>query len=202
VGRRAAEADSLNTRLRSADGGQRQEAPNAKGGRVWEGPDSVTIEQRPPRRPATREKPHAAQSEPRPPQFEPVAPNPPRRRPRRPLTDEDFPELSGQDAQHSASDGGERRKGGLFSWMAGRSRGPNDRGPENGPSTAQTASKREEPHISQNDPSFEPERNAAKSEGESGKKTAGPKINRGGGNGSANPEEPFDIPDFFKRPLN
>jgi cell division protein FtsZ len=198
--RRAADSDSLGDRLRTAHGRERSEAPAAKGAQVWEGPGSVTIEQRPPRRTA-QDKPRGGGSERSHPHFEPVAPSAPRRRPRRPLTDEDFPELSGQD-DGDGSEGGERRKGGLFSWMAGRTRGREDRSPENETPSHETVTRREEPRIPQADPAPETDDDAADPASENGKKTAKPRINRGSANGATNAEEPFDIPDFFKRPLN
>ncbi len=197
--RRAAEAHSLGDRLRTARNDGAGEAPAAKAGKVWEGPGSVTIEQRPPRR-AAQEKPRAT-SERSHPHFEPVAPSAPRRRPRRPLTDEDFPELSGNDDGEDP-EGGDRRKGGLFSWMAGRARGREDRSPENEASSHEAVARREEPRLPTADPARETGDEAAEPAGEDGKKTAKPRINRGAANGAASAEEPFDIPDFFKRPLN
>ncbi len=197
--RRKAEADTLGTRLRSASGHARADAAAAKDEQVWEGPGRVTIEQRRPRR-ASSEPQRSREREPQQPQFEPVAPPAQRRRPRRPLTDEDFPELSGQDPSGESASEGERRKG-LLSWMAGRGRGRDDQ---------RTATPDPEHAI---DPAHdEPQRPDAGSDrqhtppaeagSERGKKTAKPRINRAGANGSTNPEEPFDIPDFFKRPLN
>ena len=202
--RAAPESDSLNNRLRTAEKPESsREAPPEKGGRVWEGPGSVTIEQRPPRRTAAPDKPRNGPSEPRPPHFEPAAPSAPRRRPRRPLTDEDFPELSGQDGDSEPAQSGERRKGGLFSWMAGRSgRGREDRGPQGSAQGSDPEPPREEPRMPQNEPKFDSERSAEHRASENGKKAARPKINRNSANGSSNSEEPFDIPDFFKRPLN
>ncbi|RIA55829.1 cell division protein FtsZ [Dichotomicrobium thermohalophilum] len=199
--RRSAETDSLGDRLRTAHRGETGEAPAAaKGGQVWEGPGSVTIEQRPPRRTA-QEKPRGGGSERSHPHFEPVAPTAPRRRPRRPLTDEDFPELSGRD-DSDTSEGGERRKGGLFSWMSGRNRSREERGGQSEAQPQEPVSDREEPRMPQPEPARETEEGAAETASENGKKAAKPRINRGSGNGTANAEEPFDIPDFFKRPLN
>jgi cell division protein FtsZ len=197
--RRAADTDSLGDRLRTARDDSTSEAPAAKAGKVWEGPGSVTIEQRPPRR-APQEKPRTANDRSHP-HFEPVAPTAPRRRPRRPLTDADFPELGGQD-EGDASDGGERRKGGLFSWMSGRGRAREDRGGKNEGPAQEPATEREEPHIPQPDAARETDESAVETTGENGKKTAKPRINRGSTNGASSAEEPFDIPDFFKRPLN
>jgi len=199
---RGGDADSLGDRLRTAHGGEKTEAPATPRGQVWEGPDSVTIEQRPPRRKA-QEKPNPSTGTERShPHFEPVAPTAPRRRPRRPLTDADFPELSGQDDAGDSGEGGERRKGGLLSWMSGRGRTREDRGGQADTASQQPASAREEPRGLQPDPALETDESAAGAEGENGKKGAKPRINRGTANGAANAEEPFDIPDFFKRPLN
>jgi hypothetical protein len=56
--------------------------------------------------------------------------------------------------------------------------------------------------MPQADPAPETDDDAADPASENGKKTAKPRINRGSANGATNAEEPFDIPDFFKRPLN
>jgi len=199
--RRDPDADSLGHRLRSARGAEPPAESRARTPASWEGPGSVTIEQRPPRRSAS-ERPRAPQAEPRKPQFEPVAPSAPRRRPRRPLTDEDFPELAAQDDHNDAGYSGERRKGGLLSWMAGRARG---RSAENGPHTTESensSSPRETASTREADAKFHSGTGAGEDRSESDQKGAKPRINRGNGNGSGNGEEPFDIPDFFKRPLN
>ncbi|WP_296895946.1 hypothetical protein [Thiohalocapsa sp.] len=86
--------------------------------------------------------------------------------------------------------------------MAGRTRGREDRSPENEAPNHEAVTRREEPRIPQADPARETDDGAAEPGGEDGKKTAKPRINRGSANGAANAEEPFDIPDFFKRPLN
>jgi len=200
--RRGADADSLGDRLRTAHPGDKSEAPAAKQqSQVWEGPGSVTIEQRPPRR-AAQDKPRSARSEQSHPHFEPIAPTAPRRRPRRPLTDADFPELGAQDDTTDASDSGERRKGGLLSWMAGRSRGREDRGAGSEAEGRRQAETPEEPPHPQANAAPEPEESTVESGSENGKKAAKPRINRSTSNGASNAEEPFDIPDFFKRPLN
>lgn len=197
--RRGAEPDSLGGRLRTASGDASPAGSAAKQrGQVWEGPGSVTIEQRPPRRSSAPERPRGNGGETPAPHFEPVGPNKPRRRPRRPLTDDDFPELSGQDDGGDSAEGGARRKGGLLSWMAGRGRGRDERGGQNNTPPAERA----EPRMPQAE--REPESGAAEAghEAENGKKAARPRINRASGNGTGTTEEPFDIPDFFKRPLN
>jgi cell division protein FtsZ len=199
--RRVADPDSLGDRLRSAHGGEQSQGSEPKPGQVWEGPGSVTIEQRPPRRSAP-EKQREDAGERRKPHFEPVAPTSPRRRPRRPLTDEDFPELSGHDGDEEGGDGGERRKGGLLSWMSGRGRGREDRNAQAEPTTPRHEEHRQQPRGSKPDAAPETGGSPAEPGSESGKKAAKPRINRGSTNAAANAEEPFDIPDFFKRPLN
>ncbi len=197
---RVADPESLGDRLRTARGNEKGEAPAAQRGQVWEGPGSVTIEQRPPRRTA-QDNPRVG-NERRHPHFEPVAPTAPRRRPRRPLTDADFPELSGQEDGEGPDGADDRRKGGLFGWMAGRARGRDDRGDQGDSRTQAPAPERAEPRMPQADLAPESEESDAEAESENGRKAAKPRINRGPGNGVANGEEPFDIPDFFKRPLN
>jgi len=199
--RRSADNESLGNRLRTAQSRETPEAP-ARRGQVWEGPGRVTIEQRAPRRSGASDKPRSGPGEQRSPHFEPVAPSAPRRRPRRPLTDEDFPELSGHDSGADESDAGERRKGGLFSWMAGRGRGREESSGQTEASRPESAAEREEPRRPRTDPDISSSENTAETSAENGQKTARPKINRTSGNGSATAEEPFDIPDFFKRPLN
>ena len=132
------------------------------------------------------------------PHFEPVAPTSPRRRPRRPLTDEDFPELSGHDGDEEGGDGGERRKGGLLSWMSGRGRGREDRNAQAEPTTPRHEEHRQQPHGSKPDAAPETGESPAEPGSESGKKAAKPRINRGSTNAAANAEEPFDIPGFFQ----
>jgi hypothetical protein len=131
-----------------------------------------------------------------------VAPAAPRRRPRRPLTDEDFPELAGHDDDAGAGDGGERRKGGLFSWVAGRTRGRSAQGGHSEARNSDASAPREEPRIGKTESAYQSGTERHQSRPESGQKEAKPRINRGNGNGSTGGEEPFDIPDFFKRPLN
>ena len=197
--RRPAEADSLGDRLRTAHGSTTSRGAPPKQEQVWEGPGSVTIEQRPPRRNAP-EKPRGA-SERGHPHFEPVAPSAPRRRPRRPLTDADFPELGGSDDSETARDG-EPRKSGLFSWMAGRGRTRDDHDAQSEGQTHEAHSNRAEPQIRQSDPSHDPSDGGSEQVSNDGQKTTKPRINRGLANGATNADEPFDIPDFFKRPLN
>jgi len=199
--RRAADPDSLGDRLRTARRGPAPTPDAPQDPQPWEGPGSVTIEQRPPRRTAS-ERPRQPEPEPRRPHFEPVAPTAPRRRPRRPLTDEDFPELAGHDDDSDTDDGGERRKGGLFSWMAGRTRSRAGQSGQGEPQSGDSRPAREEPQMTRTDPAFHSGADQREPRAESGQKGAKPRINRGNGNGSGNSDEPFDIPDFFKRPLN
>ena len=176
--RRGPDPDSLGDRLRSARKAPASEARKPQAPQPWEGPDNVTIEQRPPRR-AASERPRAADREPRKPHFEPVAPAAPRRRPRRPLTDEDFPELAGHDDDADASGGGERRKGGLFSWMAGRTRGRAAQGDQSEARDAETRPTREEPRIGKGETAYQSGTDRRQSRPESGQKEATPRINRG-----------------------
>jgi cell division protein FtsZ len=201
--RRERDAESLGNRLRTARSDGRPDNPEkAAAPQSWEGPGRVTIEQRQPRRPAA-DTSRRAQAEPPKPQFEPMPPSAPRRRPRRPLTEDDFPELSGHSDDDSERIGREKRRTGLFSWMAGRARpresqtSPGKMDEEGEPTAAHAnprAASADSGHsggASENDP-----------RAESGEKKAKPRINRGSGNGTGNSDEPFDIPDFFKRPLN
>jgi len=82
--------------------------------------------------------------------------------------------------------------------MAGRGRGRDERGGQNDT----PAPERAEPRMPQAEREPQSGASEADHEAENGKKAARPRINRASGNGAGTAEEPFDIPDFFKRPLN
>lgn len=215
------EAASLASRLRSVRSrestGAQGPAPATErdeGGepQPWRGPGSVTIEQRPQRRDVRGAPLRSATSSeaPREPFFEPAPPPAmPRRKPRRPLTADDFPELADQNAgsqDESEADHRSRKKGGFFDWVAGRNRNKNrdgtaqvessDRSGAGAPATLSEPSlqtgKPGAPLVHRPKSRLAPE----PEEDRQAKASGGPE------NGSGTSEEPFDIPDFFKRPLN
>jgi len=173
--------------------------PQARGNdnppETWQGSGNVTIEPRSPKYPVNNSAARGGKAPmPQGPHFEPQPPAKPLRPPRRPLTGKDFPEL----AQHEAEMQGQRdlglkRRGGLLDWVTGRGKGGEDApGPERPM------------------PSFDSDTHAARNPRENGP-AADPHDEDGlDGRGrdikstgrGRNGEEPFEIPNFFKRPIN
>ena len=160
----------------------------------WQGPGNVTIEPRSPKYPVNNTAPRppkvaAPQSQ----QFEPQPPAKPLRAPRRPLTGKDFPELARHEAElQGGRDLGLKRRGGLLDWVTGRTKG------------AEGA-----PHPERPMPSFDSDETAGRDPHEMGpglpqddEGAAGRGRDLKGTNRGRNGEEPFEIPNFFKRPLN
>ena len=204
---------TLGNRLRAAnttsDAPTAQDATRSAQGatvRQWQGPGSVTIEQRTkPRSPLSDARGGPAERPVSSPVFEPLPPMAPRRRPRRPLTDEDFPELADTDEPVQSEPA---RRGGLFGWMVGRSResapaaGHPHRHEPGASDSRDREDTREEPRLGPTAaPPQDDDADAAEDEFDAGRQHK-PKITRVGGNGPAKTEEPFDIPDFFKRSAN
>jgi cell division protein FtsZ len=160
----------------------------------WQGSGNVTIEPRSPKYAVNTPAGRGHAAPPSPQHFEPQPPAKPIRSPKRPLTGQDFPEL----AKHEAAMQGERdlglkRRGGLLDWVTGRTRNaqaplPPDRpmptlDPDGGgrrrdsnppnPINPETAEDPDHQHRDQKD---------------TGR--------------ARNADEPFEIPNFFKRPIN
>lgn len=220
-------ADSRPEEIRAGAGSQPQQAGGAQGGQAngpaapqWQGSGNVTIEPKP-RKPAPGQVPPPRQpAPPAPPQdrgsFEPQAPLKPIRPPRRPLTGEDFPELAQREAElrHRNPQNGQKpagRRGGFLDWMTGRSRSRSggdpdeDPGEGNGPARASGGgSGRAVVAPAGRGGSLHPIgglRGAERSE------RRAPDALRAGSSperrkGAVSGDEPFDIPNFFRRPLS
>jgi cell division protein FtsZ len=175
-----------------AERGKPQARGNDNPQEAWQGSGNVTIEPRSPKYPVNNSAARGGKAPaPQAPHFEPQPPAKPLRPPRRPLTGKDFPEL----AQHEAElqghrDLGLKRRGGLLDWVTGRSKGAEDA-----------------PHPERPMPSFDSDNHAGRDPRENG---PGHEDDASGGRGrdtkgtsrGRNGEEPFEIPNFFKRPLN
>ncbi len=197
----AAEApkrERLTDRIAAPSRNERERPPqqprNDNGQDSWQGSGNVTIEPRSPKFPVNTAGGRAKAPPPQQaPAFEPQPPAKPIRSPRRPLTGKDFPEL----AEHEAAMQGERdlglkRRGGLLDWVTGRTRGPADSYPQDRRMpTLDSANpgRRAEQQM----PADEPEQGDEAMNGQRGDKD----TERG-----RNPDEPFEIPNFFKRPVN
>jgi cell division protein FtsZ len=156
----------------------------------WQGAGNVTIEQRAPKYMVNAGPGRGKQGAPAPAagQFEPQPPAKPIRPPRRPLTGKDFPELAEHEAEiHNRQGLGSpqlKRRGGLLDWVTGRSKGESALSGDRMPPSLDPA--REQPGYDAGGAEIEPLRNRDQ------------KSTGRGRNG----EEPFEIPHFFKRPLN
>ena len=163
----------------------------------WQGSGNVTIEPRSPKYPVNSAPARSGKAPaPQPQHFEPQPPAKPLRPPRRPLTGKDFPELAQHEAEMQGHrDLGLKRRGGLLDWVTGRVKGGD-----------------EAPRADRPMPGFDSDGNAGRPPREGG--PAHPldpheddeHARRGrdikGTNRGRNTEEPFEIPNFFKRPLN
>jgi len=156
----------------------------------WQGSGNVTIEPRSPKYMVNTSGGRSKSPPPQTPSFEPQPPAKPIRPPRRPLTGKDFPEL----AQHEAAMQGERdlglkRRGGLLDWVTGRSRETGEPGPGERPM----------PTLDSGNAQRQGESQRGSDNGEEGDGT-------GRGDKDTDPQrnldEPFEIPNFFKRPVN
>ncbi len=196
VAQQAADAprrDRLTDRINAPSRGEREKPQprNDNGRESWQGSGNVTIEPRSPKYsvntgPARSKTPQQQTSG-----FEPQPPAKPIRPPRRPLTGKDFPEL----AEHEAAMQGQRdlglkRRGGLLDWVTGRTRSAPEPYPEDRPMptlNSGSAGQGNGDPAGPDDPSGE-----------------GRNDSRGGNNTERerNPDEPFEIPNFFKRPVN
>ncbi len=154
---------------------------------TWQSAGNVTIEPRSPKymvnQPGGRGKSAAQQA----PNFEPQPPTRPIRPPRRPLTGKDFPELAQHEAElRERQSLGFKRRGGLLDWVTGRSRNQKDTD-----SSSQFAPPLE--INGQHNASDDDMNGGRHSDADRGKKDT---------THGRNAEEPFEIPNFFKRPLN
>ncbi len=149
---------------------------------TWQGSGNVTIEPRSPKYPVNAAGGRGKPPQPQTPQFEPHPPAKPIRPPRRPLTGKDFPELAEHEAQlRGQRDLGIKRRGGLLDWVTGRTKGAEEAPPPERPM----------PTFDSDGPGPQP----GDEHGPRGRDIKGTDRGRNG-------EEPFEIPNFFKRPLN
>jgi cell division protein FtsZ len=197
----AAEApkrDRLTDRIAAPARAEREQprplARNERPNESWQGSGNVTIEPRSGKFPVNT-APGRAKAPPAPaPAFEPQMPTKPIRPPRRPLTGQDFPELAEHEAaMHGQRDLNLKRRGGLLDWVTGRGRtGPEPLpGDRQGPALESgTAGQRGEDQVGPAPDSTAGEESQGKQRGE--KDTDRPR----------NTEEPFEIPNFFKRPVS
>jgi cell division protein FtsZ len=226
---RAPQVNAAAAPASSGQGGQHQQGPaqnGLPGVQPWHGSGNVTIEPKP-RKPALQQVPPPRQpaAPPSPPEragFEPQAPLKPIRPPRRPLTGDDFPELAQREAEFRRRDphSGQKpsgRRGGFLDWMTGRSRsrsgGDNgdDSGDGGGPARASG------PNTDRSTlapPALTPASGggsihhignlrggSARTEPEvPDALRADPRLDPR--NGAVSGDEPFDIPNFFRRPLS
>jgi cell division protein FtsZ len=196
----AAKNSRLMERIAPAQAAARSERDKPQGrgndnpSEPWQGSGNVTIEPRSPKYPVSNVAPRgkaAAAPVAQAPHFEPQPPAKPLRPPRRPLTGKDFPELARHEADMQGTpDLGLKRRGGLLDWVTGRGKGPEG-----------------VPHPERPMPSFDSDDRAARDPGDLG--PGNPLEDDGsagrgskGTNRARNSEEPFEIPNFFKRPLN
>jgi cell division protein FtsZ len=161
----------------------------------WQGSGNVTIEPRSPKFPVNTAGGRAAKANaPAASNFEPQMPPKPIRPPRRPLTGADFPELAQHEAaMHGQRDLGLKRRGGLLDWVTGRGK----TGPEPLPSD------RAMPTL-ENGVSGQRSESAGQPQTDSTSGDESPAKHRGekDTDRSRSSEEPFEIPNFFKRPIN
>ena len=169
----------------------RQEAPQES----WQGSGNVTIEPRSPKYLGSGAGGQGRSPQPQTPRFEPQPPAKPIRPPRRPLTGKDFPELAAHEAEMQGQrDLGIKRRGGLLDWVTGRTRGAPDPMPQERvmptlESNSTGGRSRDHGFDGPGDPG------AADEPGQPGRDKKGTDRGRNG-------DEPFEIPNFFKRPIN
>jgi hypothetical protein len=127
------------------------------------------------------------------PSFEPQPPAKPIRAPRRPLTGKDFPELAQHEAaMHGERDLGIKRRGGLLDWVTGRTRETAD----------PVRIERQMPtldsggHGDHRDPASQGGGGSVDEE-----RSSAPRGEKDTDR-ARNAEEPLEIPNFFKRPVN
>jgi len=186
----------LTERIGAPQRGEREKGASREGsGEPWQGTGNVTIEPRAPKylvtsTPSRGGKPQAPAAA----QFEPQPPAKPIRPPRRPLTGKDFPELAAHEAELQGRLGPAhqlKRKGGLLDWVTGRGKGESPLPQDRLPPTL------EPPRPGDEKPAFRktPEDGGAELEALRNRDEKGTARGRNG-------DEPFEIPGFFKRPLN
>jgi cell division protein FtsZ len=156
-------------------------------GGSWQGSGNVTIEPRSPKYTVNQTTNRGASA----PQthFEPQPPVKPVRPPRRPLTGKDFPEL----AEHEAAMRGRqdlniKRRGGLLDWVTGR-KNRDDQTVRQTPSFDNSSGRNVSCDSDSGEPSIDDE-------------PAAPARDIKGTGRGRNGDEPFEIPNFFKRSVN
>lgn len=155
---------------------------------TWQGSGNVTIEPRSPKFLVNQANGRAKNQAPQTPHFEPQPPARPIRPPRRPLTGKDFPELAQHEAElRDKQSLGIKRRGGLLDWVTGRSRNQDDSDP-----TARIT-----PTLDIRG-SGQSRNDSAESESDDDAPARDSKATGRSRKG----DEPFEIPNFFKRPLN
>ena len=160
-----------------------QEQPPRRSGTAqesWQSSGNVTIEPRSPRYMVNNPAGRSATPPPQSGGFEPQPPAKPIRPPRRPLTGQDFPELAQHEAAiHNQRDLGLKRRGGLLDWVTGRSRNAANEDMDDRQAPGfDNVNDGQQPEPQQNQP------------------------NQGGKQDTSNQrntEEPFEIPNFFKK---
>ncbi|MEJ2116405.1 MAG: cell division protein FtsZ [Alphaproteobacteria bacterium] len=175
------ERDQERDKLASRSGGQQDGSQE-----TWQAAGNVTIEPRSPKYMVNQSGGRGKSQGQQAPHFEPQPPTRPIRPPRRPLTGKDFPELAQHEAElRERQSLGFKRRGGLLDWVTGRSR---NQDPDPSAKLTPTLEVNGQHGAGGDDSGREGDSDAACGSNGTGR----------GRNG----EEPFDIPTFFKRPLN
>ncbi len=161
----------------------------------WQGAGNVTIEPRSPKYMMGNAGGQGRNPQPQTPRFEPQPPAKPIRPPRRPLTGRDFPELAAHEAEMQGQrDLGIKRRGGLLDWVTGRTRNAPDPLPQD----------RVMPTLESNGMGGRPRDLGlgVPADEEPVDEHGEPVRDKKGTERGRNPDEPFEIPNFFKRPIN
>ncbi|MBX2804462.1 MAG: cell division protein FtsZ [Hyphomicrobiales bacterium] len=165
-------------------------ARNSAQSESWQSSGNVTIETRSPRYPVNNSGGRGKTVSQASGGFEPQPPTKPIRPPRRPLTGQDFPELARHEASlHSQRDLGLKRRGGILDWVTGRSRGDS-----------------REDHGDRHDPGFDDPNGGQRAQQAGSEDYSSDSSHKGANHGveqdtapSRNTDEPFEIPNFFKK---
>jgi cell division protein FtsZ len=159
----------------------------------WQASGNVTIEPRSPKYALNTPGARAKAPQPQTPHFEPQPPAKPIRPPRRPLTGKDFPELAAHEAElQGQRDLALKRRGGLLNWVTGRRGEPQPLPQE-----------RVMPTLDSTGPSGAPREGGHQQGGlEAGGEYDDMRRDKKSTDRGRNTEEPFEIPNFFKRPIN
>jgi cell division protein FtsZ len=192
--RRERLTDRVAAQPRGGERDPRRDPRSDKPQENWQGSGNVTIEPRSPKYQVNTASGRGKMPPPQTPSFEPQPPAKPIRAPRRPLTGKDFPELAQHEAaMHGERDLGIKRRGGLLDWVTGRTRESAD----------PVRIERQMPTLDSGGQGSHRDHPAA--QGGSGSvddERSGPPRGEKDTDRARNPEEPFEIPNFFKRPVN